>query len=63
MKKKLFSAICALMIVLSQCGTVFAAEDLEENTNIADEAVSEKVSEEAETVLKGSSAAEETAFA
>ncbi len=55
MKKKLFSAICAFVIALSQCGMIFAAGEIEE-VNIVDEAVSEEIEEsEEEAVLLDSS--------
>ena len=58
MKKKLFSAICAFVIAVSQCGMAFAAEEPEEieEINIVDEAVSEEIEEsEEDAVLLDSS--------
>ena len=60
MKKKLFSAICAFVIALSQCGMVFAAEEIEE-INIVDKAVSDEfVEAEVGAVTSDSSALADT---
>ena len=64
MKKKLFSAICAFVISISQCGMAFATDnpvEIEE-INIVDEAVSEEINEIGEgAVLDDSSAPADTA--